>query len=174
VSPLAFQAFQPILLFLRLKEALKSFHSCSSAPVMGWALDRCGVTGALAPWRADLLLRHCSSNSSWFWLVRLDICRYNSSKVQFKLPSLEKKLCVLHAHARKPGSGGWHQQLTLRGRHERRLTLLRRTLVAGMPAGFGDDIFDMLLRMMQHGGCNFLLLLVGVRICCWRPGWHAT
>lgn len=65
-----------------------------------------------------------------------------------------------------------HQQLqlTLRGRHVSQLTLLRRTLVAGMPEVFGDEICDMMLRLMQHRGCSRVLPQVGLLVCCWHPG----
>jgi hypothetical protein len=40
-----------------------------------------------------------------------------------------------------------HVQLTKSRRQERQLTLLRGTLVAGMPEGFGDETCDIMLRL---------------------------
>lgn len=74
---------QPILLFLLLKLAEKSFHSCSSAPVMGCtALDGtlpaccCAwdVEAGQLSWRASLLLRQLCSYCSLFCEERLEIC----------------------------------------------------------------------------------------------------
>jgi hypothetical protein len=110
----------PILLFLRLKEALKFFQSCSSTPCI-WctciagccAAAVLGVAGQL-PWRANLLLRHMCSYSSLSWLARLDICKQKTCMKQYSMLGCWIKGCgmmqvvaavVAYTADKKPG--GW-------------------------------------------------------------------